>query len=213
MTRNRQPPAVGMDRTSLRLHQMPEGDADRATAEALSMPEVRAASIIQKFDDNLDLTSLAHELKRQTDAIQAGDMGRPEAMLTAQAHTLDALFSNLARRAQANMHSGHIESATTYMKLALKAQAQTVRTIEALGELKNPKHIAYVAQANISNGHQQVNNGNRPQAEKIENEQIKLSAEVNHELYQNTRTPSIAGTVNPAVEAVGKVHRSEYARR
>lgn len=204
-------PAVLKNRHSLTIYDSPV-DIDRATAKELSRPEVRAASIIQRFDDNLDLTSLADELKKQTDAIQSGDMGRPEAMLTAQAHTLDALFSNLARRAQANMQGGYLESATTFMKLALKAQAQTVRTIEALGELKNPKHIAFVAQANISNGHQQINNGNRPQAEKIENEQIKLSAEVNRELYQNTRTPSFTGATHQTVEAVGAVHRAEDNR-
>lgn len=209
MTRNEQPPAAGKDKTSLRLHQTPEGDADRATAEALSMPEVRAASIIQRFDDSLDLTSLAHVLKRQTDAIQSGDMGRPEAMLAAQAHTLDALFSNLARRAQASMGAGNLDAGERYMRLGLKAQAQTVRTIEALGELKNPKHIAYVAQANISAGHQQVNNGRSPKAGKTQIEQIKLSGE-NHELLPDTTTPSIAGAANPGVEAVGEIHRTQY---
>lgn len=186
-----------------------EGDTpERAITRAIVQPEVQAASIIQSFDStNLDINLLSAELRAQTAAIQSGDMSRTEAMLASQAHTLDALFSNLARRAAANMGGGYLDAATTYMKLALRAQAQTVRTIEALGEIKNPKHIAFVAQANISNGHQQVNNGNRPQAVKIEKEQIKLSAEVNHELYQNTRTPSISGAVNPEVETMGAVYR------
>ena len=203
-------PAVLKNRHSLTIYDSPV-DIDRATAKELSRPEVRAASIIQRFDDNLDLTSLADELKKQTDAIQSGDMGRPEAMLTAQAHTLDALFSNLARRAQANMQGGYLESATTYMKLALKAQAQTVRTIEALGELKNPKHIAFVAQANITHGHQQINNGLR--AQENQTKQIKLSAGDGNELYQNTRTPSFTGAAHQTVEAVGAVHRAEDDRR
>lgn len=202
--------AVVKDRQSLTIYDSPE-DIDSATAEALSRPEVRAASIIQKFDDNLDLTSLAHELKKQTDALQSGDMSRPEAMLVAQAHTLDALFSNLARRAQAIMEAGNLDAGERYMRLGLKAQAQTIRTIEALGELKNPKHIAFVAQANIAHGHQQINNGSR--AQEYQNRQIKLSAGVGNELYQDTRTSSVTGKTNQGMETLGAVHRSKHPRR
>lgn len=192
-------------RDSLTIYDEHE-DVDRATAEALSKPEVRAASIIQRFEgDTLDLTSLADELKSQTEAIQTGDMKRPEAMLAAQAHTLDALFATLARRAAANMDGGYLETANTYMKLALKAQAQTVRTIEALGELKHPKHISFVAQANIAQGHQQINNGSR--AQESQTKQNKLSAGSNNELCQDTRTQGYASRVNPAVEAVGEIIR------
>ncbi len=42
------------------------------------------------------------------------------------------------------------------MRLALKAQAQARSTAEALALLKNPQ--PYIRQANIANGHQQVNN-------------------------------------------------------
>ena len=45
------------------------------------------------------------------------------------------------------------------MSLALKAQSQSRATIQALTEIKYPKQVAFVKQANISNGHQQVNNG------------------------------------------------------
>lgn len=200
------------DRESLTIYDEPE-DVDRATAEALSKPEVRAASIIQQFEgDTLDLTSLADELKSQTEAVQTGDMKRPEAILAAQAHTLDALFANLARRAATNMNGGYLETATAYMKLALKAQAQTVRTIEALGELKSPKHIAFVAQANISNGHQQVNNGNR---EQVGNKflQTELSERGRNELYQNIRASRIASAANPAMEAMVEVNGPTDSRR
>jgi hypothetical protein len=43
--------------------------------------------------------------------------------------------------------------------LALKAQAQSRATIQALIELKYPKQTNFVKQANIANGHQQINNG------------------------------------------------------
>ena len=45
------------------------------------------------------------------------------------------------------------------MNLALKAQAQSRATIQALVELKYPRQVIVTQQANIANGHQQVNNG------------------------------------------------------
>jgi transposase InsO family protein len=48
------------------------------------------------------------------------------------------------------------------MRLALKAQSQCRATVEALAEMKNPKPVAYVQQANIANGPQQVNNNGVP---------------------------------------------------
>lgn len=45
------------------------------------------------------------------------------------------------------------------MKLALRAQNQCRATLQTLSELKNPRPVAFVKQANISNGPQQVNNG------------------------------------------------------
>lgn len=184
-----------------------------ALADKLLQPEVRAALAMQKFDDCLDVGALTAELKTQTAAMVSGDLSRAEAMLGAQAHTLDALFSNLARRAHHSMNAGYLDSSTAFLKLALKAQAQSVRTIEALGELKNPKQIAYVAQANISGGHQQVNNGHNPQAGRNQIEQNKLSAEGSYELLPNTRTQSIKGAVNPPMEAVGEVRRTSNSRR
>jgi hypothetical protein len=50
-----------------------------------------------------------------------------------------------------------------YMRLALKAQSQCRATIETIAEMKNPKPIAFVQQANIAHGPQQVNNtANKP---------------------------------------------------
>ena len=185
------------------------GKVEEVTARILSEPEVRAAAIIQKFEgDSLDINSLAAELRNQTAAIKSGDISRAEAMLGAQAHTLDALFSVLARRAHSNMMAGYFDASTGYMKLALKAQAQTVRTIEALGELTSPKTVTFVAQANISGGHQQVNNGRLARARKNQIEQTKLSGGGSNGLLPDTRTQSYAGATNQAMEAVGEIYRA-----
>ena len=54
--------------------------------------------------------------------------------------------------------SEYINAAEIYLRLALKAQAQCRTTVETLVEMKNPRPVAFVSQANISNGPQQVNN-------------------------------------------------------
>lgn len=45
--------------------------------------------------------------------------------------------------------------------MALKAQAQCRATLETLAEIKNPQPTAFLRQANIAYGPQQVNNGVR----------------------------------------------------
>jgi hypothetical protein len=101
-------------------------------------------------------------------------------MLATQAHTLDVLFNRMLRQAWNNV--GHYpDTVDKYMRLALRAQAQCRATAETLNEMKNPKPVAFVHQANIANGPQQVNNENfetntraRTRAENSEIQQNKL---------------------------------------
>ena len=80
-------------------------------------------------------------------------------MLFGQAMTLETIFTSLARRANSLEYLNHFQ---TYLGMALKAQAQCRATLEALAEIKNPRPVAFVKQANITNGPQQVNNGMQP---------------------------------------------------
>ncbi len=185
-------------------------DAASAGARILSQPEVRAASVVQMLEgDSLDLDALVVEMKRQAAQVHGGSLERGEAMLIAQAHTLDALFSNLARRSLANMHGGNGEAAERYMRIALKAQSQCRTTLEALAEIKNPRPVAFVKQANISNGPQQVNNGipDPAHAGEIINQANELSG-VGNELLPDTRTSQAARRINQEVEAMGEIHRA-----
>ena len=95
-------------------------------------------------------------LTEQTKVAIDGDLNRGEAMLTAQAHTLDAIFNCLAQRAAVNMGE-YIDTVEAYLKLALRAQSQCRTTWEALSAIQNPPLASYVKQANIAHGHQQVN--------------------------------------------------------
>ncbi len=70
-------------------------------------------------------------------------------------------FMNLSRRAA---HQKSLSQLEVNLRLALKAQAQCVRTLEVLAAIKNPPNVAFVKQATIAHGHQQVNNGARREA-------------------------------------------------
>jgi hypothetical protein len=70
---------------------------------------------------------------------------------------LDTLFNTLLRRA---MDMKGLHDYEMCMKIALKAQAQSRMTWETLSEIKNPRQaVAFVKQANIANGPQQINTG------------------------------------------------------
>ena len=129
---------------------------DKEMAGLITSPKVQAALTIQQWQgSDVGINAYVEELSAQIDKVNAGDMKRPEAMLLMQAYTLDGLFNNLARKAQIQSHMPHYES---FLRLALKAQGQCRSTLETLSTIKNPP-VIFAKQANISNGHQQINNG------------------------------------------------------
>jgi hypothetical protein len=127
---------------------------------------VSASVVIADFSKSafgeLDLSALIENLTTKMGAVKAGDMSACENMLLAQANALQSMFMNMARRAHTQEQMPHIEG---FMRLALKAQNQCRATIETLAAIKNPP-IIYAKQANISNGHQQINNGTPARVEK-----------------------------------------------
>ena len=126
--------------------------------ELVLSSSIQSAVSIQawgKFAGEADLSDLVVNLRERIKKVQGGDMQPIEAMLYGQAMTLETIFTSLARRATLQEH---LKQFQTHLGLALKAQAQCRATLEALAEIKNPRPIAFVKQANISGGHQQVNN-------------------------------------------------------
>ena len=103
--------------------------------------------------DDLMVKDLVTELKKSGDEVVAGNLGGIERMLVRQAITLDAIFNQMAIKSSKQEYLKQME---TFMRLAMKAQAQARATAEALALLKNPQ--PYIRQANIAQGHQQVNN-------------------------------------------------------
>ncbi|TAN11549.1 MAG: hypothetical protein EPN34_07050 [Burkholderiaceae bacterium] len=148
------------------------------------------------------LDVLAMEVIQAGREVNRGDLSRPEQMLVAQAVALDAIFNELAQRA---IGSGHMKHLNTYLKLALRAQAQARANVEALGLLKNPQ--PYIRQANIAN-QQQVNNGVPPaRTAQIKSEQSELLGASNERLDIGAPQAAIRG--DSALETVGALNRPE----
>ena len=185
----------------------------KSRARANLSSAINAAAVIDAYSKSVfaeeqgGLMEVYEELNDCIDMVWDGDLKKCEAMLLSQAVALQSIFTNLSRRAA---NQDYLKQMDTYLRLGLKAQAQSVRTIEALVEMKNPRSVAFVKQANIANN-QQVNNGQTLQAENFENQPSKLS-EATYELLENTGTQGITSGVNPALETVGKKHRAEVRR-
>jgi len=130
--------------------------------------------------------------------VQGGDLTKIEEMLLSQAVALEMMFTSLARTAKAQEQLLQYE---THMRFALKAQNQSRATLQALIQLKQPSQTTFVKQANIAQGHQQVNN----LAEKNITPQNELLGAESANLDSGT-TPTAEG-VNSKVEAMDKINR------
>lgn len=180
---------------------------DRAIARTLTKPSVTAAGTIQAWETGHEVNALISELTEQIKLVHDGNLQRAEGLLTAQAHTLDAIFNKMARRAADNMTAGYRDTGDIYLRLALRAQGQCRATLETLAEVKNPLMGAYVRQANIAKGHQQVNNGAESHAHgKIESTPNKL-LEVTDAERLDTGAAGAAIVAHKEMATVGEVHR------
>ena len=198
MATKRQTPSTSKPKNQITVNRTIDEAEERATARVMVEPETMAAVTIQCWQGAVELDSVAAELKSQTEALKANDMHRAEAMLLAQAHTLDKLFNRLATRAHSCEYLSQFE---TNLKLALKAQNQCRMTLETLSNIKHPP-VVYAKQANISNGPQQVNNG-LPATHAAENQKQQTELlMVNHgETLDGGRTGETIGG-NQTMEAV-----------
>ncbi|MGC2458266.1 MAG: hypothetical protein WA435_09735 [Gallionellaceae bacterium] len=130
-------------------------------AKVTLMPSTNAAAVVEAYGKGSfgeqSINALVDELRTKFDQVNAGDLQYCESMLVGQAHALQSIFVNLARKA---VNQEYVKQYETFLRLALKAQNQSRMTLETLAAIKNPP-IVYARQANINqgNGNQQVNNG------------------------------------------------------
>jgi hypothetical protein len=156
---------------------------------------------------------LITELNQRCEQANKGNLDRVEAVLTAHAYTLDAIFHKLARKAIRSAYLDHLE---VLLRMGLRAQGQCRATIETLALIKNPPAVAFVRQANIAGGLQQVNNQSRissgTHAGKSEIEQIRLLEDSRSERV-DARTACKTKQDDRDVEALGTINRSADNRR
>ena len=189
-------------------------------AQLAVLPSLNAGSVILAYQTNVmgadtDINELILELQDTFKNAKSGDLGRLENMLIGQATALQSIFTSLAIRAQGQEYQKNYQA---FLTLALKAQSQSRATIQALVDLKYPRQVAFVKQANISHGPQQVNNGTaqepanagEPRAERTQTEQSKLlegGLDGGSEL--DGRAATATGMQNSGVEALEPVDRSD----
>jgi len=201
----------------LSIQQQPdESEADAVASKSLR-PTVQAALTLMDYNKNfgeLSINRLVNDLSEQCEKSFDGDLRRAEALLVTQAHTLDAIFHRLARKAN---NCEYLNQLDVNLRLALRAQNQCRATLETLAEIKNPLAGAYVRQANVAGGHQQVNNTGTSvdaasRARKIAIPPFELSRGKD-ELHSNTGAPPIAGPDDPPMETLGEFDRPKINGR
>ena len=154
-----------------------------------------------------------NEVKAVIDKVKAGDLSGIEAMLVGQAVSLNSLYLYLLKRSTGytNQNSEGIAATETFLKLAFKAQAQSRANMEALIELKLPRPVAFVNQANFA-GQQQINNGTlqAPAPARGADNNV-MPPKLNDESANGTlerSCPQTAVPENPPLEAVAILNRA-----
>jgi len=187
------------------LTQKPNQSKDEAIAEKLLKPSSLSSALIESFKGNvqgesIDFVLALGILEKEVVKVQGGDLTKIEEMLLSQAVALEMMFTSLARTAKAQEQLLQYE---THMRFALKAQNQSRATLQALIQLKQPSQTTFVRQANIAQGHQQVNNlpekDITPQNELLKESHAKLDC----------RRAAKAKRFNPKLEALAEVNGSQ----
>jgi len=198
---------------------MKEGETKaNALARTYMEPALNAAATMQnamKRDfGEMDLVGIATELRNQCSAVSNGKMERPEAMLTTQAHTLDAMFNGLTRLAYQNVFT-HFDSAERLFRLALKAQTQSRATWETLAATRNPP-VVFARQANVATGPQQINNNfessTHARTRETQSEQNRLLEQTDGQRLDSGATGQAIGS-DSAMATVGAFDRTEDGGR
>ena len=209
------------NRNVLAVEVAPGQTIDKLTADATVNPALNAAFVVDTYRANIlsnemEMVSLVEALRASMDKSAAGDLSGLEAMLIGQATALQTIFVSLATRAHHQQYQRHLEA---YLGLALKAQAQSRATIQAVIDLKFPRQATFVKQANIAHGPQQVNNGQATGGDNLraldnQNAQIEVLEGLAHGGKEmDTGATAEAARGDPAVETLAASHRPKKRGR
>ena len=163
-------------------------------------------------EDKTDISALMEVLFKKASNIKNGDLSDLEGRLAAQTIVLDVMFNEMAGRAAANVGT-HMAATESYMKMALKAQAQCAKTVEIIATMKNPP-VVFAKQMNVANN-QQVNNGSfetntheRAHTGKTINESNELLEKQNGE-WMDSGTESATSGIDKTMATVETQHRCD----
>ena len=131
-------------------------------ARCAVLPEMRHAAVARRFgnpmlnidDDESEWKDTVTAFSEETNLAAAGKLGTVSRVLISQALTLDAIFTRMASRAIDNL-SEYPEATEHYMRLALKAQANSRATLEALARMHQPREQT-VKHVTVNEGGQAV---------------------------------------------------------
>lgn len=138
-----------------------EDHAD-AVARLFTVPFLRHGivthGIVQKMVGDLpgqpDMANFGQAIRDASDRTGKGELTLASELLTAQALTLDSMFTEYARRATMNMGDYPL-AMDRFAKLALKAQANCRASLEALARLHQPREQT-VRHVHVNEGGQAV---------------------------------------------------------
>ena len=220
MVNGKTSPAKPKNKNELQIKKQEGKTEDEQLAEislSSSLLNSNTAKIfVQHSMGEIDITAALNVTTDKVKRVNENDTKGLEEILTAQVCAIDAIFNEMARRAALNMGT-HLQATESYMRLALKAQAQCARTIEVIATMKNPPMII-AKQANIAHGHQHVNNGSAQAARsdthagKTTNQTNELLSEDKHATMVGRGTTATIGT-DKAMATLEKQHRRKDNRR
>jgi hypothetical protein len=187
------------------LERIPNQEEIKTTTEHYLSQSTIGASTVKIMnirgvlpDDDISIHYAKEMLEEVFKQVKNGDLSVPEEMLISQAFALNMAFNSLAARATRQQDASTMQM---LMNLCFKAQNQSRAAIDSLRQLKQPSQTTFVKQANIAQGHQQVNNLDEknitPQNELLRGDYAKL----------DTRRAPTAEGVNSTLEALDKINR------
>ena len=138
------------------------GPTARTLALAMLDPYVRHAMTARSMTkaglgeawESVGVFDYAAELRTRGRAAESGNLADASHILAAQALTLDAVFTELARRSLQNVDR-YLEASERLMRLALKAQAGSRATLETLARLHQPREQT-VRHVHVNEGGQAI---------------------------------------------------------
>ena len=187
------------------------------TSDSAILAACAAHPYTEKMLSGLEMVDMGDNIRTEINRVNKDDLTGLVGMLVGQAHALQLMFTHLARRANG---FEQLKQYQAFMGMALKTQAQSRATIQAIADLKFPRQVIVTKQANISQGHQQVNNGDAPlqtmpampatHAGNFQSEQNELLENVSHETQEkqrlDTRTPIKTGANDSQLATVATLN-------